>query len=110
MNEENEETNGRRSRRTYSGAFKAQVVMEALEGGRGLDEIARQYNLHPNQIKNWKCILRKRMGIVFEDRRRARMDSDEDVNHRHSGQREIPKADAVQPPFAGGGGLLSENG
>lgn len=59
------------SRRTFSGAFKAQVVLEALENKRRLDDIAREYNLHPNQIKNWKCLLRKRIDLVFEDRRRS---------------------------------------
>ena len=61
----------RRSRRTYSGAFKAQVILEMLDNKRNLEEVAHQYDLHPNQIKNWKCILRKRMGDLFEDRRRA---------------------------------------
>ena len=30
------------SRRTFSGAFKAQVVLEALENKRRLDDIARK--------------------------------------------------------------------
>jgi transposase len=69
MNENENRLAVSRLRRTYAGAFKAQVVLEALESKRGLEEIAQHYDLHPNQIKNWKCILRKRMSEVFEDRR-----------------------------------------
>ena len=61
----------RRSRRTYSGMFKAQVVWESMDSKRSLEEIARHYGVHPNQIKNWKCLLRKRLPEVFEDKRRS---------------------------------------
>lgn len=62
----------RTSRRTYTGLFKAKVVADALTNKRDLKELAAYYNIHPNQIKNWKCTLLKRMDEIFEDKRRLR--------------------------------------
>ena len=56
-------------RKIYSGAFKAKVVIESINGKLNLDELAEKYQVHPNQIKNWKSILFKRAHIVFNDRR-----------------------------------------
>jgi transposase-like protein len=33
---------------------KFQIVIEALKGERQISEIAAQYQVHPNQISNWK--------------------------------------------------------
>ncbi len=57
-------------RKTYSGKFKAKVVVEWMEGKKGLIDIAEKYQLHPNQIKNWKSLLLKNAHILLEDRRR----------------------------------------
>ncbi len=62
------ETAGKRN--TYSGAFKAKVVSEFINRKRRLKELAEHYQLHPNQIKNWKSILLKRAGDILEDKRR----------------------------------------
>ena len=43
--------------------------MEYLKGKKTLEEIARQYQVHRNQIKNWKVTLLKRAHEVFDDRR-----------------------------------------
>lgn len=43
--------------------------MEYLKGKRSLDEIAAEYQVHPNQIKNWKSILFKRAHEVLGDKR-----------------------------------------
>ncbi len=54
------------SRRKFSPAFKAKVVLEALRERRTLEEIARQYELHPNQITQWKKEATERLSQVFE--------------------------------------------
>jgi transposase len=59
-----------KKRKSYSGQFKAKVLGEYLIGRRDLKEIADEYEVHPNQIKNWKCRLMKRAQLVLEDERR----------------------------------------
>ena len=44
----------RRPRRNHSAAFKAKVALAALKGDRTMSELAQQFDLHPNQIKQWK--------------------------------------------------------
>ena len=44
----------RRPRRNHSPAFKAKVALTAIKGEQTLGEIAQQFDLHPNQIKQWK--------------------------------------------------------
>jgi transposase len=58
-------------RRTYSGSFKARIVSELLNGKKTLVELAEEYQVHPNQIKNWKSILLKRGSDIFEDKRKS---------------------------------------
>jgi transposase-like protein len=58
-----------KKRNRYSGEFKARVVFESISGDRSVEEIAEDYNIHPNQIKNWKSILKKRAEELFNDKR-----------------------------------------
>jgi len=41
-------------RRNHGAAFKAKVALAALKGDRTMSELAQQFDLHPNQIKQWK--------------------------------------------------------
>jgi len=43
-----------RKRRNHGNQFKFEVALEATQGLKTLNEIASQYNLHPNQVGNWK--------------------------------------------------------
>jgi len=56
----------RRKRRNHSPAFKAQVALAAMKGDRTLAELALQYDIHPNQITDWKTQLLERAAQVFD--------------------------------------------
>ncbi len=62
----------RKKRNTYSGAFKAKVVLELINGNKSLNVLASQYGLNPNQIKNWKSRLLKQAPEILEDKRRKK--------------------------------------
>ena len=62
-------------RKTYDGAFKAAVVLEYIGGKSDLTAIANKYQVHPNQIKNWKCRLLKHASLILDDRRQNRRDN-----------------------------------
>ena len=55
----------RRPRRTHSAAFKAKVALAAVRGDKTLAELAQQFDLHPNQITDWKQQLQARAADVF---------------------------------------------
>jgi len=59
-------------RRTYTATFKAKVVIEFIDGRNSLTELAAQYGLHPNQIKNWKSQFLKQAIYIFRDKRKNR--------------------------------------
>ncbi|TDN70153.1 transposase-like protein [Paraburkholderia sp. BL10I2N1] len=56
----------KRNRRTHSPAFKAKVALAALKGDKTLAELAQQFDVHPNQITDWKKQLQERVTDVFE--------------------------------------------
>jgi transposase-like protein len=44
----------RRKRRNHSPAFKAKVALAALKGESTLSELAKHFDVHANQIAQWK--------------------------------------------------------
>jgi transposase-like protein len=44
----------RRPRRNHSAAFKAKVALAALEGNATLAELAQRFDVHANQIVDWR--------------------------------------------------------
>jgi len=55
----------KRSRRKFSAEFKTKVVLEALKERSSLEEIARKYEIHPNQISTWKKEFLSKAAVVF---------------------------------------------
>ena len=58
----------RRKRRNHSPEFKAKVAIAALKGDKTLAELAQQFDIHPNQITDWKSQLMEHSAAVFGDR------------------------------------------
>lgn len=53
-------------RKKHSGAFKAKVGMDAILGIKTVAQIAREYEVHPVQVTQWKTIIRERLPELFE--------------------------------------------
>jgi transposase-like protein len=53
-------------RKRYTGAFKAKVGLEALMGVKTVGQIARENEVHPVQVTQWKKVVRDRLPEVFE--------------------------------------------
>ena len=56
----------RRTRRNHSPAFKAKGALAAIRGEQTLAELAQPFDVHPNQIKQWKEHLLAGMSEVFD--------------------------------------------
>jgi len=56
----------RRSRRKHSGAFKAKVAVEAIQGVKTVPDIARKHEVHPSQVNAWKKQAMEGLPTVFE--------------------------------------------
>jgi transposase-like protein len=55
----------RRTRRTHTPAFKAKVALAAIKGEMTLAQLAEHFDVHPNQITQWKAQLQESAANVF---------------------------------------------
>jgi transposase len=55
----------RRARRTHTPAFKAKVALAAIKGEMTLAQLAEHFDVHPNQITQWKVQLQELAANVF---------------------------------------------
>lgn len=55
-------------RKTYSPDFKSKLVLEVLRGERMLNEIAFDYEVHPNMLTRWKTKSTNNFHLLFENK------------------------------------------
>jgi len=53
------------TRKTYDDAFKTKVVLAALRETMPLNELASKYEVHPNQISQWKAKFLEKAPEIF---------------------------------------------
>lgn len=56
----------KRTRRKFTGAFKAKVAIEALKERESLAELSKHYEVHPNIISKWKKEFLENSAHVFD--------------------------------------------
>jgi len=56
----------RRPRRNHSAQFKAKVALAALRGEKTLTELAEQFDVHSNQITQWRQQAVENMDAAFD--------------------------------------------
>ena len=61
----------KRPRRNHAPAFKAKVAPDALKGEETLVEIGGRYQIHPNQITEWKKQLLEHAPDIFSKDRKS---------------------------------------
>jgi len=53
-------------RRRHDPEFKARVALEALKGIKTIQQIAKDYEIHPAQVSDWKKTIQEGVAGVFE--------------------------------------------
>ena len=61
----------KRPRRNHMPAFKAKVALAAIKGDKTLADLAQQFDVHPNQITQWKAQLLDGAAGLFGSEARA---------------------------------------
>lgn len=73
----------RRKRRNHSATFKAEVALAALKGDQTLAELSTKFDLHQNQIIDWKNQLLQQSSSIF-DQSRPNKEPDIDLKALHA--------------------------
>jgi len=71
----------KRPRRNHGAVFKAKVALEAIKGEQTLVELSERFQVHPNQIGEWKKELLERASEIFD---REKKSQGPDVKELHA--------------------------
>ena len=81
-----------KTRRSFSDELKFRVVLEAIKGVRQISEVAAEFEVHPNQITNWKRQFLENGPSVFstkKDGRVVEMEEKEEDLFKKIGEQQI---------------------
>jgi len=56
----------KKTRKRHEAGFKARVALEAIKGQKTVAQIAGEYDLHPQQVTDWKKRLTDGLAGVFD--------------------------------------------
>ena len=96
----------RRPRRNHSPAFKAKVAVAAIKGEKTLIELAQDFDVHPNQIKQWRDQLLEGATGVFGDASKPAAEPAIDVKTLHAKIGELALENDFLSGALGKAGLL----
>ena len=76
----------------YDGDFKAKVALESITGEKTRAQLSSEFEVHANQIGQWRKQVLKELQTLFSDRRRKQDRDQEDLIselYRQIGQLEV---------------------
>jgi transposase-like protein len=71
----------KRPRRNHGAVFKAKVALEAIKEEQTLVELAARFQVHPNQIGEWKKQLLERAPEIFDKEKKSK---EPDIKELHA--------------------------
>jgi transposase len=74
----------RRPRRNHSPEFKAKVALDAITGDLTMAELVKKYDVHANQITDWKKQLLSGASDVFGKGAQKAEDSEQTIQELHT--------------------------
>jgi transposase len=80
-----------KTRKKHTAEFKTKVVLEALSERYTIHELARKYELHPNQITQWKALFLENASSVFSKNadRPQKKEGEEERLYKIIGQQKV---------------------
>lgn len=83
----------RKTRRKFSSEFKTKVVVEALKERYTLSELSERFEIHPNQISQWKQEFLEKSKDIFDKKtpKSAEKEVDLDKLYAKIGQLEMER-------------------
>ncbi len=71
-----------KNRKVYKPEFKAKVALEAVRGKLTINQIAKQFEVHPNQISNWKKQFLASLPQIFDNTKQLRPVENEELTNQ----------------------------
>ena len=72
----------KKERKSYTAAFKAKVALEAIKGQRTINEIASAFEVHPNQVTQWKKQAVSQLSEIFSNGRARANAAEEELRNQ----------------------------
>jgi putative transposase len=79
-------------RRRHRASFKAKVALEAVKEEKTISQLASDYEVHPNQIRQWKKRLFEEAPHIFSSHREKEVRGQEQLEadlYRQIGQLKV---------------------
>jgi transposase-like protein len=79
-------------RTRHSASFKAKVALEAVKEEKTISQLASEYEVHPNQIRQWKKRLLQEAPDIFSTHREKETRNHEELEaelYRQIGQLKV---------------------
>lgn len=72
----------KKARTNHSAEFKSKVALAAVKGDRTIAELSSDFEVHPNQISQWKKQLLESMPDIFSRKRKRQEQDQEELTGR----------------------------